>query len=413
MKLYKHQKKIIDDDKDKAGLFLGTGSGKTRIALLLARGNTLVICPKTQKQDKNWERELENIKNPNNITLKVVSKEEFRKSPGHENIETLIVDEAETCLGATPNIKWVKKQPKVKSSQLFEELLNFVRQNTPKRLYLVTATITRSPMTVWAASKILGKHWDFYEWRSTYYYRLPMPGREVWMAKNDNDTKNKLALAVQALGYVGRLEDYFDVPEQTYKVEYVDLNDVQKKRMKELAIEYPDPIVLIGKRHQVENGTLKGNEFSETEFFTNEKIKKLQDFAIEFPRMVVFAKYKEQIEQIKEAMIKLGKKVFVMTGDTKDRGELLANADQCGEYVFICQAQISAGWELKKCPVIVFASMSYSIADRLQGEGRIHRADNLKKNLYITLVAKGGIDEAVHRAIINKKDFSERIYLNL
>ena len=38
-------------------LFLGTG--KTRTALCLAEGNTLVICPKQQREDKTWERENE------------------------------------------------------------------------------------------------------------------------------------------------------------------------------------------------------------------------------------------------------------------------------------------------------------------------------------------------------------------
>lgn len=409
MQLYKHQQKIIDEDPKKCGLFLGTGSGKTRVALLLARGNTLVICPKTQKEDKNWEREAEKL--GLDIKLMVISKETFRRD-AHElkYIDTVIVDEAETCLGATPNIKWVKKQPVVRASQLFDELCTFIKRISPSRIYLCTATITRSPMTVWGASQVLGKDWNFYEWRQAFYYRLPMPGREVWMAKNDSETKDRLAKAVQSLGYVGRLEDYFDVPEQTYKTEYVELTAEQKKRIKELSIEYPDPLVLVGKKHQVENGTLKGNEFSETEFFGNEKIEKLKDYVIEFPKMVVFAKYKEQIEQIREAMVKLSKKVFILTGETIDRGAMLAEANQCEDYVFICQSQISAGWELPNCPVIVFASLDWSITSYLQGLGRIHRANNLKKNLYIHLVSRNGIDEKVYKCIMNKQDFNLAIY---
>lgn len=44
MLLYEHAQKIVDEDKPVAGLFLGTGSTKTRISLFLARGATLVIC---------------------------------------------------------------------------------------------------------------------------------------------------------------------------------------------------------------------------------------------------------------------------------------------------------------------------------------------------------------------------------
>ena len=61
MQLYEHQRKIIAEDKKKCGLFLSTGSAKTRIALLLACGETLVICPKTLAENKTWENEVEKI----------------------------------------------------------------------------------------------------------------------------------------------------------------------------------------------------------------------------------------------------------------------------------------------------------------------------------------------------------------
>ena len=121
MNLYAHQQKIVDEDKHYAGLFLGTGAAKTLTALCLARGKTLVICPKTQKEDQNWEREAK--KNKLKIDLTVISKEEFKKNASKmSRYDTVIVDEAHTCLGATPNIRYVKKQPIPKTSQIFEEL---------------------------------------------------------------------------------------------------------------------------------------------------------------------------------------------------------------------------------------------------------------------------------------------------
>ena len=51
-------------------------------------------------------------------------------------------------------------------------------------------------------------------------------------------------------------------------------------------------------------------------------------------------------------------------------------------------------------------------SDRIQGEGRIQRQKNIKKNLYIDLVVRGGIDEAIYKCIVDKKDFNERIYLD-
>lgn len=419
---YQHQKEIIAEDPKKTGLFLGTGSGKTRIALSLARGRTLVICPKTQKEDANWEREWDSLvderaKNASDFPrikeLVVISKEAFRRDwASLSRFDTVIVDEAHTCLGVTPNTRQRNKVIIPRASQLFEALSWFMEKNNPDRFYLCTATILRSPMTVWAAAKLLGFEWDFYQFRHTFYVKLPMPGREVYTPKTDEATKERLANAVKKLGYVGRLEDYFDVPDQTYKTIWLDLTAKQKDRVKDMKLEYPEPIVRFGKIHQIENGVLSGDEFNAPEEFDNEKIDTLLDLALEFPRMVVFAKFTAQIEAIRSALSAKGYKTLVMTGDTKDRGSIIAEANNSPKCVFIAQAQISAGWELPEYPVMVFASRSYSFVDYDQAIGRIQRVKNIKKNLYINLVVKGGSDEAVNDCLDQKKDFNEKLYVS-
>ena len=409
MKLYDHQAKIIAEDPKKTGLFLGTGSGKTMIALTLARGRTLVICPKTQKEDQNWEREAR--KNALSIDLTVLSKETFRRD-WHTlpRFDTVIVDEAHTCLGVTPNTRQRRKVTIPRASQLYEALDAYLSVHKPDRLYLCTATILRSPMTVWAAARLLGQPWDFYQFRHTFYIKLPMPGREVYQPKKDNETKDRLAAAVRKIGYVGRLEDYFDVPDQSYKTIYVSLTDKQKARIKDMRLEYPEPIVRVGKIHQIENGVLAGDEFTVPQFFPSEKNEVLQDLAAEFPRMIVFAKYTAQIDAICGTFKQLGRKTLKLTGATKNRGEVLAEANVAKECVFVVQAQISAGWELPEYPVMVFASRTYSFVDYDQALGRIQRANNIKKNLYINLVVRGGVDEAVADCIEMKQDFNERLY---
>lgn len=425
MKLYSHQEKIISEDPKRTGLFLGTGSGKTRIALKLARGKTLVIAPKTQVEDRNWEREsdklIEGNKGKNKwlktteITkLTVISKETFRRDAGIlPKYDTLIVDEAHTVLGVTPNTIWRKKQPLPKTSQLFEALEAYIERTNPSRIYLCTATIMKSPMTVWGAAKVLGQNIDFFKFREQFYVRLPMPFREVYAPRNDNKVKDFLAKIVKDIGYVGRLEDFFDVPNQLSKTDHIELTAKQTARIKKLPLEYPDPIVCLGKKHQVENGVLSGDEFNEAEYFENGKIDKILDYAIEFPRIVVFAKYRAQIDQIEKALKKAKKKVLVMTGDTKNRGALIAEAVASKECVFICQSQISAGWELKEYPVMIFASRTHSFVDFDQAIGRIQRADNIKKNIYIKLIvrAKGSVDDAIDFSLENKQDFNERLYI--
>lgn len=408
MNLFAHQQKIVNDDPKRTGLWLGTGGGKTRIALSLAEGKTLVICPKTQKEDQNWEREL--IKMGIKLDLHVISKETFRRD--YKSIgafDTVIVDEAETCLGVTPNTRQQNRITIPKASQLFDRLQEFIQNTAPERLYLCTATITRSPMTVWAAAKLLGYDWNWYEWRDTFYQELPIPGRKIYAVKSGEHQKQKLAEKVREIGYVGRLEDWFDVPDQTFKNDYVELTAQQKQAINEIKIEYPDPIVAIGKRHQVENGVLKGDEFSSSQTFKSAKTDRILQYAAEFPKLIIFAKYTEQIKAY-EKLLNKDYTVYTLTGETKDRATLFQKLEAADNAILIAQAQISAGWEWKACPAMVFASRSYSIADYIQGQGRIQRTDAIKKNLYINLITRGGIDEALHKSIENKKDFSERVY---
>lgn len=422
--LYDHQRKIVTDNPLKAGLFLGTGSGKTRVALVLAQGDILVICPKTQKEDGNWEREyrevltapLDRYLTKSTLpTLKprlmVMSKEEFRRDwIGLPRFHTVIVDEAHTCLGVTPNTRQRNRMPVPKASQLYEALEAYLLKAKPDRLYLCTATIVKSPMTVWAAAKLLGKELDFYKFRDAFYTRLPMPGREVFVPKRTPEIKDKLARLVHSLGYVGRLDEYFDVPEQTFITKYVELTAKQQARIRELRLEYPEPIVRIGKQHQVENGVLAGDEFNAPEMFDSNKEDAILEYALQFPRMVIFVKYTAQIAKLGRILMEEGYQVRTLDGSTKNRGALLKQVNNMKEYILICQIQVSAGWEIPDCPVMIFASMSYSFVDRAQAEGRIHRANKLKKNLYVTLVTKGGVDEAVAQSIANKTDFNERLY---
>jgi hypothetical protein len=413
MDLYQHQKDIIKDSPDKKGLFLGTGSGKTRTALCLAKGKTLVICPKTQKEDENWERELKKM--GAELELVVISKETFRrdwKTIGYFN--TVIVDEAHTVLGVTPNVKYKNKKPYPKTSQLFEALQGYIDMHNPEKIYLATATIVKNPFTVWGAGVILGE-WSsgtecFYKFRDIYYFKIPMGRREVWVPKRDQETKVRLAGVVNRLGYVGQLSDYFDVPHQTFKNELIEVSTKQKEMMKQAVLEYPEPLVAIGKINQIENGVLAGDEFNAPESFPNGKQDKIIDYSYQFPKMIVFCRYTRQIEDLEKALNKEGKSVYTMTGQTKDRGELIEKLNNSDEYVFIVQAQISAGWELPECPVMVFASRTYSIVDYEQAKGRILRANNLKKNLYINLISKSKVDLAIHSALVNKRDFNDKMY---
>lgn len=411
MKLYKHQQDIIDADPKKCGIFYGTGSGKSLIALSIAKGRTLVICPKTLRDDKTWERNLEKL--GKNIELIVMSKEDFKKLDKHAyprlHFRTIIIDEAHTVSGVSPVIRWRNKKPEPKASQLYDAIYDYLQSNPPERLYLLTATPIRNPMSVYALGKILGRTWDFYEFRSIYYVPIKMNFREVWMPKKDSETQERLGKCVRGLGYTGQLSDWMDVPDQTHKTIHVPLTPMQVEKLKELPRDFPDPLVLVGKKHQVEQGVLKGNEFEASQVFPSGKLEAIEDLYEEFRKVLVFAKYTEQIEMIKKYFHEKEVPFYTLTGQTKDRGTLIRVADADPRCIVVAQSTVSAGYELPSFRCTVYASEDYSYVSHTQSVGRTLRINNLQKNLYVYLVS-GEIDKAVRKAIDLKGDFNEAIY---
>lgn len=405
-----HQQKIINADPKKCGIFYGTGSGKTRIALGLAQGTTLVVCPKTQFIDGNWEREAEKMEL--NIDLTVMSKEKFKKE--HKNLDrynTIIFDESHTICGVTPDTRMRKGQMIPKTSQLFEACLWYVKNNQPQRVYLVTATPTRTPMAVWGAGELLGRNNDFYKFRDRFYVRKKMNGYERHLVRKDKETKELLGRLVRKIGYTGKLSDWLDVPDQTEKYVHCPLSKEQESVIKTLGVDYPDPIVLLGKQHQVENGVLYRDEYTPTEYYKNTKIDAVLDLVEEFPKVIVFAKFLAQIEHLKVTLEAQGIPVYILTGAVKDRGEVIARAEKSNRCVFIAQVGISSGYELPSFRCTIFMSASYVHLDLEQARGRNLRMNKLEgaKNLYVYLVS-GVVDKAVWGALKNKQDFHEAIF---
>lgn len=412
--LYQHQKDIISDDPKKCGLFLGCGTGKTLTALHLARGKTLVVAPKTTREDNTWQRNLALMDNVHKVELLVVSKEEFRRD--HTKLpkcDTFIAEECHTLAGLTPDIRYRKKQPIPKASQLFEAVQEYLARARPERIYTVSATPTRSPMCVLGIAWMLGRTWDFYQFRNAFYTEVRLGVRRIWMPRKDQETKDRLGKAVQKLGYTGRMSDYFDVPKQTYVVKNIEPTAQQQRKIKELATEYPDPIVLVNKKHQVEQGVLKGNEFEQSQVFETRKLEAIEDLVEEYPKVLIFAKYTEQIFLIREYLEQtMGIDVYTLTGDTKDRGTLLKNAEASSRCVVIAQASISAGYELPSFRCTIYASMSYSFVDKEQSEWRTLRSNALDKNIYVYLLC-GEVDKAVYKCLLTKKDFHEAQFAKL
>ena len=421
--LYQHQKKVLLEDKHKCGLFLGTGAAKTRTALCLAEEKTLVICPKQQRDDMTWERE--NKKWETKVKLTVISKEDIRKMwdilPRYE---TVIIDEVHSCLGVSPEKIQRKGIQYPKTSQIFEATRNFIEKTKPKRLYFLSATPAPKPMSMWGLGILMGQNWDFDLFRRAYYIEVRIGGtRSIWMPKKTDEAKQRLANLVQKLGYTGSLNDFFDVPAQTHKTVEIPLSGEQKRAMENMTFMEADPLVRRARLRTIENGVLYGKKIEEldgkidqmtnlTTIYKSYKIDYILERAQEFPKLLIYANYTAQIEEIARALKKEGYKVSILNGATKDR-TFIKRVDESPEpHIIVAQCSISSGYELPSFPCVIYASKSWRYVDYSQSLGRVLRANKLKKNLYIHLVVEG-CDKDCHDTIMSGQDFQERLTLNI
>lgn len=399
MDLFDHQKEILKNDPKKLGIFQSTGSGKTRTALYLAEGNTLVITTKTVRDEKTWEKEVDKIGQTKISSLCVISKEDFKKD-NYSYYDTLIVDESHSTCGVTPFERYKNKVAIPKASQIFEKLLKYVQEKKPKRIYLLSATPIPQPMAVWGAAKILGKNWNFEEFRNIFYFRKIIRGRELWLLNKSESAKQRLGRIVQTLGVTGKLDDWFDVPKQTDVIINLPFLCEFTEKIVDLQLAFPDPVVLVGKMHQLEQ---EGDE----------KWKEIVKIASKHKKVVVFCKYTAQLDAGMAFFTRYftpGEYLIqILDGRTKNRKNVLERANLASKSILLVQSQISEGYELPTFEAMVFASLSYSFVHYWQAKGRILRVNNLKQNWYYHLHT-GEVDEAVYDCIMNKKDFSEKMY---
>ncbi len=429
MELFKHQKEIIQADPKKCGLWLGTGSGKSRILGELARGRTIVLSPKQQKVDMNFEKTLNKFGIV--LNLETYSKEQFKKVwETLGSCDTLIVDECDEFLGILPQTRQKKGVQIPKTSQIFEALYSYIRKHNPSRLYLASATPAPKPLAIWGIAhllrktEVLGLYADYYQFRQRFYIERKMGAFKIWVDKKDDNSKVLLASFLKQMGYTGRLQDWFDVPPQVHKEVYVSLTDEQKKAIKDISQSEADPMVKKAKYRTVENGVLYHQDLqvinqkeeiigNGVSHFKSEKIDHILKFAQEFEKVLIFANYTAQIQHIGQVLTKEGYNVKLLTGQTKqeDRKVMFGNAEK-EPTIIIAQSNIASGYGWETCECVIFASKSNRYIKYEQALGRPLRAGALKKNLFIHLITQGGSDQQCHETILSGSDFQEHLYSN-
>ena len=400
MKLYKHQQQLVDSNPKMWLMAHECGTGKSITLLALFQKNNykpLVICPKSIKEQ--WEEYFKDWK----INGTVITKEEFRKAiklKQYPNADCVAIDESH--LGFH-NYK----------SQLHKAAAIYIKEINPKAIFLATATpYTSSIWSVYSAGLLLGRNWKWYEWKLKFFYEVQMGRRSIPMQKDKVDgepMKEIVSKLVNTLGDVVRLQDCVDMPDDIEQVEFFNIKPDQKKAIKE--IDEINHIVRWTKTHCIENGCLKSDGYIEDQYFSSEKLQRIKELAEEHPQICIVARYKIQLKQIEDELKKT-KNIYKIDGDCEDKFSTCKRANNDNRCAVLIQAGTSAGYELPRIPIMVFASFDFALFNFIQCKGRIKRINNPKKNVYIYLVnRKGSIDYSIYENVVLKKqDFQLALF---
>lgn len=398
LKLYPHQLKIINETPAKHLLAWGTGTGKTATAI---KWNdklgvvALVVCPKSLVD--NWHREINKWSdNPNNFH--VLSKEQFKSKPIPVNVGSLIIDEAHHFSGH--------------KSQLYKSAILFIKTANVANILLLTATPYRStPFNIFALGNLLGKNWNWFKFNQTFFTMIKRGPRKWPILKKDINgvpVKEFLGNLVKSLGSVVAMNEVVDVPEHVWIREDFTPNAEQKRACSELLDS--TAIARLSKVFQILNGSLKSDGYSEDKYFKCEKFDRALELIEENDKIAVICRHTLELQRFKD--IVKDRRVFILNGETPkdERDKLVQEFNNLEKCVALIQAKVCEGYGLHT-PVMMFYSMDWGLVEWTQMIGRAVRLDNLKSVVYINLVYKGTVDEAVYdNVVVKKQEFQAAIY---
>lgn len=125
------------------------------------------------------------------------------------------------------------------------------------------------------------------------------------------------------------------------------------------------------------------------------------------PRAIIFYNFDYELEILRNMKWPEGTKVAEWNGH---KHEPVPNAEQ---WAYLVQYTAGAeGWNCVRTDTMIFWSQNYSYKVMVQAAGRIDRLNTPYTDLYYYhLKSKSGIDLGISRALKNKKNFNERMFV--
>ena len=424
------------------GLFMEMGTGKSRTAIELARlrqhkiDRVIWFCPVSLKTTVEYEiRKHTNCADDNIYAFdhrtheNTVPVDRFWYVVGIESMSLgsraffsvaqlfdertmVIVDESTYIKG-----HWAKRTKRV--TQMSEK--------ARYRLVLTGTPITQGIVDLYAqmrflSPKILGYH-SFYSFaRNHLEYSARNKGQIV-------RTLNRKWIIERIRPYVYQVTkaECLTLPDKIYVDRYCHLSAEQEGAYEAAKQDFVDDLLRYDDGRDMSNGIAIFRLFSrlqsiacgikDGDLIDNQRLNLLVAVAsaVRDPHVVIWAKYRKNIQQIVERLQTEGFSAVGYDGRVPERQRqgLLDGWRRSGGFLVATQGLGSHGLDLTAASTVIFYARGFKYSENIQAEDRCHRIGQHRTVRYISLWTDCGIEDRIWKALCKKEGALDRLRVEI
>lgn len=443
--MWPHQESAVKHCLSRKGSLLnfGMGTGKSRIAVELSHAMEarrvlilapLAVCGVWLNQFRAWSRR--------NLTVLVLDERAgnaakkaalLREYTSIEDGPLVVVVNYDSCWRA-PLAEALKKQSwdllvcdeshKLKSpAGAASKYVARLSERAAKRVLLSGTPMPHGPLDIWAQFRALDPTvfgGSFTVFRARY---AEIDYKWGYAQIKSYRRQDELAARIATCSLTAS-RDLLQLPQATHNEIIVDLSKEARAIYDELAYtlcaEIEDGIVTASnalvkllRLQQCTGGCVPVeslNDGTRTEARVDDsKTRALGDILEGLPEeepVVVFCRYRADLDQVHEAAKQLGRASLELSGRVRQLGEWQAG------HAPVLAVQIQSGGigvDLTRAAYCVFYSLSYSLGEYEQALARCHRPGQHRPVSYYHLVARDTVDQRVYSALQSKADVVEAV----
>lgn len=285
----------------------------------------------------------------------------------------------------------------------------FILKLNPANVILLSGTPTAGKYeNMWSQAHLLG--WKIskplYESQYINYELLDVGGTKVWVVNKADPYKNveRLKQKMRDHGAVFmKSDDVIELPQQNFINVTCNVDKSYKMFIKD------GYIVLNGIEFIATNNLTKrlcARQLASA--FNDHKLEAVKDLIQSTnDRIIIFYNFNVEKDKLKGICEAFKRPVSVVNGECKD----LHAYEHFDDSISLIQYQAGAmGLNLQKANMVIYFSLPERSELFEQSKKRIHRIGQNHPCFYYVMMAKGTIDEAIYKALKQRKDFTDELF---